>query len=73
MVLEVDEAGILEAFENGFGGRLLRGGVGGEEGREVDELSRRVLEAACVSMVLCAYGNDQVVLRHGLLLGRACH
>ena len=38
MVLEIDEAGVLEAFEDCGGGLLLCGGVTGEEGREVDEL-----------------------------------
>ena len=31
MVLEVDEAGVLETFENGFGGLLFRIWVAGEE------------------------------------------
>ena len=39
VVFEVDEAGGLEAFEDGCGGRLLRRGVIGEEGRKVNELS----------------------------------
>jgi hypothetical protein len=38
VVLEVDEAGGLEALENGGGGLLLCGGVTREEGGEVDEL-----------------------------------
>ena len=52
MVLEVDEAGVLEALEHGFGGRLLCRRVVGKERRKVDELSRRVLEAAYVGIVL---------------------
>jgi hypothetical protein len=40
MVLQVYETRVLEAFEDGFGGRLLRCGIVGEEVREVDELSR---------------------------------
>ena len=38
MVLEVYEAGILEAIEDGFGGGLFGGGVAGEELVEVDQL-----------------------------------
>lgn len=38
MVLEVDEAGVLEAVEDGVGGLLLGARVAGEEGSEVDEL-----------------------------------
>jgi hypothetical protein len=40
VVLEVDEAGRLEAFKHGIGGCLLRGGVVGEEAPKVDELAR---------------------------------
>ena len=40
MVLEIDEAGVLEALEDGVGSLLLCIGVAGEEGREVDELVR---------------------------------
>jgi hypothetical protein len=39
MVLEVYEAGVLEAIEDGFGGCLFGGGVAGEELVEVDQLS----------------------------------
>ena len=39
MVLEVYEAGILEAIEDGFGGGLFGGGVTGEELVEVNQLS----------------------------------
>jgi hypothetical protein len=39
VVLEVYEAGILEAIEDGFGGGLFGGGVAGEELVEVDQLS----------------------------------
>jgi hypothetical protein len=46
MILEVDEACILEAFENSFGGRLLSRGIVGEEGRKVDQLPRGVLSEA---------------------------
>jgi hypothetical protein len=47
MVLEVYETRVLEAFEDGFGGGLLRGGIVGEKVREVDELSRvRVVRVA---------------------------
>ena len=38
VVLEVDEAGVLEAFEHRIGGLLLCVRVAGEEGGEVDEL-----------------------------------
>jgi hypothetical protein len=38
VVLEVDEAGILETVEDCFGGLLLLGGVAGEERCEVNEL-----------------------------------
>ena len=38
MVLEVYEAGILEAIEDSFGGGLFGGGVAGEELVEVDQL-----------------------------------
>jgi hypothetical protein len=50
VVLEVDEAGTLEAFEDGFGSCLLSRGVVGEEGRKVDQLSRGVLSEAHVQM-----------------------
>jgi hypothetical protein len=42
VIFEVDEARILEAFEDSFGDGLLSRGVVGEEGRKVNELSRRV-------------------------------
>jgi hypothetical protein len=38
VVLEVEEAGGLEAFENCGSGLLLCGSVAGEEGGEVNEL-----------------------------------
>jgi hypothetical protein len=38
MVLEVDEARVLEAFEDGVGSLLLRVGFARQEGREIDEL-----------------------------------
>jgi hypothetical protein len=38
VVLEVDEAGVLEAFEYGFGGRLFRRDIAREERRKVDKL-----------------------------------
>lgn len=41
MVGEVDEAGGLEAFEDGVGALLLVGGGGGGEGGKVDELERK--------------------------------
>jgi hypothetical protein len=38
VVLEVDEAGVLEALEDGFGGRLFCGGITREKGCKVDKL-----------------------------------
>lgn len=38
VVFEVDEAGILEAFEDGVSGLLLCVGIAREEGGEIDEL-----------------------------------
>jgi hypothetical protein len=38
VVLEVDETGVLEALEDGFGGRLLCGGITREKGCKVDKL-----------------------------------
>lgn len=72
MILEVYEAGVLEAFENGFSSRLFRGGVIGEEETEVDELSCRALEC-CKCHVSEAYRDIQVVLRDCRFLRRAYH
>jgi hypothetical protein len=38
VVLQVDKARVLEAFEDGVGGLLLRIGIAREKGGEVDEL-----------------------------------
>jgi hypothetical protein len=45
VVLEVDEACVLEALEDSFGSRLLRRGIVGEEGRKVNELLHGASEA----------------------------
>lgn len=59
MVLEIDEACILEPLKNGLGGGLLRGRVSGEEGTEVNELQR---SGRAWRQRSTAYWNDQVVL-----------
>jgi hypothetical protein len=59
VVLEVDEARILETLENGLGGGLLGRRVSGEEGTKVNELARSGEEGQERSE---AYWDDQVVL-----------
>lgn len=61
VVVEVDEAGVLEAGEDGVGGGFFGGGGGGEEGGEVDERDGEV--------VGCDGGPGGVV-GHGGGLGR---
>jgi hypothetical protein len=68
VVLEIDEAGILEALENGFGGRLLRCGVSGEKLCKVDELLARQKRSIKRAQRMDAYWNDQVVLGDCLFL-----
>jgi hypothetical protein len=48
VVLEVDEASVLEAFEDSISGLLFRVGVARQEGREVDEL--RVIRYGSISL-----------------------
>jgi hypothetical protein len=73
VVLEVDEAGTLEALEDGFGGRLFRCGVSGEELRKVDELLVRQKRSSKRAQKMDTYWNDQVVLGDGLFLWCARH
>lgn len=72
MVLEIDEAGVLEAFQDSVSSLLLGIGVAREECGEVDELYdvRRRKQ-----LVLCEkkYWNFQVILRDCRVNSNARH
>jgi hypothetical protein len=72
VVGEVDEAGGLEAGEDGLGGLLFLGGGAAEEGGEVDELGEGQYGHGEVRGGR-AYGDDEVVLRDCLGDVDVCH
>jgi hypothetical protein len=76
VILEVDEAGGLEAFENCGGRLLLCGRVAGQEGGEVDELwevsaGRYCLDGVCtgISRSSCETAESTVMCAMLLNLG----
>ncbi len=72
MILEIDEACVLEAVENCIGCLLLGCRVAREEGREINELLLLGYMLDVGSQV-GAYWDDQIVLRDGRVYLDICH